>query len=159
MQKMGLFKRNVPRHYVPIHPDNINSKDWIVLLEAGTIVGGSGEKLRVAVATSERKIVTKYNILLRKKHFLVVEGYDPRIHALYFCPQLYRLDSEGKAVALSGEEIGRLLAQSVRDDVVEKQPWYEPSETLSSQPIIAGTGKTNFDSLVVEDRAPRDLAA
>jgi hypothetical protein len=33
--EMGLFKRNVPRHYVPIHPDNINSKDWIVLLEAG----------------------------------------------------------------------------------------------------------------------------
>jgi hypothetical protein len=64
-----------------------------------------------------------------------------------------------KAVALSGEEIGRLLAQSVRDDVVEKQPWYEPSEMLPSQPIIAGNGKTNFDSLVVEERAPRELAA
>ena len=156
---MGLFKRNVPRHYVPIHPDNINSKDWIVLLEAGTIVGHSGEKLRVAMATSERKIVTKYNILLKKKHFLVVDGFDPRIHALYFCPQLYKLDSEGKAVAFSGEEIGKLLAQSVRDDVVEKQPWYEPSETLPSQPIIAGTGNAHFDSLVVEERAPRELAA
>ena len=156
---MGLFKRNVPRHYVPIHPDNVNSKDWIVLLEAGTIVGRSDEKLRVAMATLERKVVTKYNILLRKKHFLVVDGYDPRIHALYFCPQLYKLDSDGKAVALSGEEIGKLLAQSVRDDVVEKQPWYAPSETLPSQPVIAGTGKTHFDSLVVEERAPRELAA
>src|SRR5579863_7283277 len=113
MRKMGLFKRNVPRHYVPIHPDNINSKDWIVLLEAGTIVGRSDEKLRVAMATLERKIVTKYNILLQKKHFLVVDGYDPRIHALYYCPQLYKLDSDGKAVPLSGEEIGKLLAQSV----------------------------------------------
>ena len=156
---MGLFKRNVPRHYVPIHPDNINSKDWIVLLEVGTMVGPSGEKLRVAMATSERKIVTKYNILLKKKHFLVVDGYDPRIHALYFCPQLYGLDSEGKPVALSGEEIGKLLAQSVRDDVVEKQPWYEPSEMLPSQPVIAGTGKTQFDSLVIEEHAPRELAA
>jgi hypothetical protein len=155
---MGLLKRKVPARYVAIHPDNIASKDWIVLLEAGTIVG-SGEKLRVAIATSERRIVTKYNIFLRKKHYLVVEGYDPRIHALYFCPQLYRLDSEGKAVALSGEEIGKLLAQSVRDDVVEKPPWYEPSETLPSRPIIGGTGKANFDTLVVEERAPRELAA
>jgi hypothetical protein len=24
----------------------------------------------------------------------VVEGYNPRIHALYFCPQLFRHDSE-----------------------------------------------------------------
>ena len=87
---MGIFKRKVPRHYIPIHPDNITTKDWIVLLEAGTIVGRSAEKLRVATATLERKIVTKYNIVLRKKHFLVLEGYDPRIHALYFCPQLYK---------------------------------------------------------------------
>ena len=89
----------------------------------------------------------------------MVDGYDPRIHALYFCPQLYKLDSDGKALPLSGEEVGKLLAQSVRDGVEEKQPWYEPSETLPSQPIIAGTGKTHFDSLVVEERAPRELAA
>jgi hypothetical protein len=148
---MGIIKRNVPRHYIPIHPDNIASKDWIVLLEAGTIVGRSGEKLRVATATLERKIVTKYNIFLRKKHYLVLEGYDPRIHALYFCPQLYKLDAEKKPTALDGEEIGKLLAQSVRDGVVEKQPWYEPSETLPSQPVIAATTKTTFDSLVVEE--------
>jgi hypothetical protein len=148
---MGVFKRTVPRHYVPIHPDNIATKDWIVLLEAGTIVGHSTEKLRVATATLERKVVTKYNIFLRKKHFLVLEGYDPRIHALYFCPQLYKLDSDNKPVALGGEEIGRLLAQSVRDGVVERQPWYEPSQTLPSEPIISAAVKTNFDSLVVED--------
>jgi hypothetical protein len=147
---MSIFNRKVPRHYVEIHPDNIESKDWIVLLEIGTIVGGSAEKLRVAAATLERKIVTKYNIFLRKKHYLVLDGYDPRIHALYFCPQLYKLDEDNKPVALDGEEIGKLLAQSVRDGVSEKQPWYEPSETLPPDPIIATGLKANFDSLVVE---------
>jgi hypothetical protein len=61
---MGIFRRNVPIHYVPVHPDNIAKKDWIILLEAGTIVGPSAEKLRVALATLEKKIVTKYNIFL-----------------------------------------------------------------------------------------------
>jgi len=156
---MGIFKRKVPRHYVPIHPDNIKSKDWIVLLEAGTIVGRSAEKLRVALATLERKIVTKYNIFLRKEHFLVLEDYDPRIHALYFCPQLYKLDPDNKPIALDGQEIGKLLAQSVRDGVVEKQPWYEPSETLPREPIIATTAKVNFDSLIVEDSTALKSAA
>ena len=157
--RMGIFKRKVPRHYVPIHPDNITSKDWIVLLEAGTIVGRSAEKLRVALATLERKIVTKYNIFLRKEHFLVLKDYDPRIHALYFCPQLYKLDPDNKPVALDGEEIGKLLAQSVRDGVVEKRPWYEPSETLPRDPIIATTAKANFDSLIVEDSTAMKSAA
>jgi hypothetical protein len=157
--RMGIFKRKVPRHYVPIHPDNIKSKDWIVLLEVGTIVGRSAEKLRVALATLERKIVTKYNILLRKEHFLVLNDYDPRIHALYFCPQLYKLGPDNKPVALDGEEIGKLLAQSVRDGVVEKQPWYEPSETLPRDPIIATTAKPNFDSLIVEDATAMKSAA
>ena len=155
---MGALKRRVPRHYVPIHPDNISSSDWIVLLEAGTIVGSS-EKLRVAMATTERKIVTKYNILLRRMHFLVVDGFDPRIHALYFCPQLYRLDSDGKPAPLTGEEIGKMLAQSVRDGVVEKQPWYDPSATLPKDPVIMAGNKTTFDTLVVEDRAPERFAA
>jgi hypothetical protein len=158
-EKMGIFKRKVPRHYIPIHPDNITTKDWIVLLEAGTIVGRSAEKLRVATATLERKIVTKYNIFLRKRHFLVLDGYDPRIHALYFCPQLYKLDSDSKPVALDGEEIGKLLAKSVRDGVVERQPWYEPSETLPTEPIVATTVKTSFDSLIVEESTALKSAA
>ena len=156
---MGVFRRKVPRHYIPIHPDNIATKDWIVLLEAGTIVGCSAEKLRVATATLERKIVTKYNIFLKKKHFLILEGYDPRIHALYFCPQLYKLDSENKPVALDGQEIGQLLAQSVRDGVVEKQPWYEPSDSVPGEPIIATTAKANFDSLIVDEPPPLKSAA
>jgi hypothetical protein len=155
---MGVLKRKVPRHYIPIHPDNTSSKDWIVLLEAGTIVG-SPEKLRVAMAATERTIVVKYNIFLRKAYFLAVEGYDPRIHALYFCPQLYRLDSDGKPIELSGEEIGKMVAQSVRDGVVEKQPWYGPGETPSGQPVIAAGSKANFDTLVVDEHPPQRFAA
>jgi hypothetical protein len=156
---MGIFKRKVPRHYIPIHPDNSTTKDWIVLLEAGTIVGRPADRLRVAAATLQRKIVTKYNVFLQKEHFLILEGYDPRIHALYFCPQLYKLDSDRKPVALDGEEIGKLLAQSVRDGVVEKQPWYGPSETLPGEPIIATSMKPNFDTLIVEESTALKSAA
>ena len=103
---MGVFRRKVPHDYVPIHPDNIATNNWIILLEAGTIVGSNAQKLRVAKATLEKNIKKKYNIFLRKKQFLVLEGYDPRIHALYFCPQLYKLDSDNQLVPLEGEEIG-----------------------------------------------------
>jgi hypothetical protein len=79
--------------------------------EAGLVgrdVGGGvgrhpAETIRVAVATLDKKIVTKYNIFLRKTHYLVLEGYDPRIHALYFCPQLYKYNSDKQPVALEGE--------------------------------------------------------
>jgi len=147
---MGMFRRKVPTHYIPIHPDNISKNDWVILLEAGTIIGPATEKLRVAKATLDRKIVTKYNILLRKQHYLVLDGYDPRIHALYFCPQLYRYDSDHKLVPLEGEEIGLLLAQSVQEGVVEKQPWYAPSQHLPEQPIISPALNTDFDTVVVE---------
>jgi hypothetical protein len=152
---MGIFRRKVPSHYIPIHPDNIAKKDWVILLEAGTIIGPVTERLRVAKATLEKKIVTKYNILLRRRHFLVLHEYDPRIHALYFCPQLYKLDSDGKLLALEGEEIGKLLAQSLQDGVVEKQPWYEPSDEVPSQPVIAATMEVNFDTVVVDGSAAK----
>jgi hypothetical protein len=156
---MGAFRRKVPSHYIPIHPDNITKNDWIIILEAGTIVGPSSEKLRVASATLDRKVVKKYNIFLRPQHFLVLEGYDPRIHALYFCPQLYRFNSENKLVALEGEEIGQLVAQSVQGGVVEKQPWYEPSEKLPDQPIITAAMPTDFDTVVVQGPSPRRASA
>jgi hypothetical protein len=148
--EMGMLRRRVPSHYIPIHPDNVPKRDWIILLEAGTIVGPSAEKLRVAKATMERKVVTKYNLFLRKQHFLVLEEYDPRIHALYFCPQLYELDSDRKLVPLEGEEIGQLLAQSLQHGVVEKEPWYQSLDKLTAGPITAAPLQTDFDTLVVE---------
>jgi hypothetical protein len=155
---MGIFRRKVPSYYIPIHPDNIAKNDWIILLEAGTIVGPSAEKLRVARATLERKIVTKYNILLRAEHFLVLEGYDPGIHTLYFCPQLYMLDTDNKVVALEGEEIGKFLAQAAqKNSVVERQPpWYEPWNKLPNQPIIATTMNTDFDTVIVDRPVARE---
>ena len=156
---MGIMRRNVPSHYIPIHPDNITKKDWIILLEAGTIVGPAPQRLRVALATTEKRIARKYNILLRTKHFLVLEGYDPRIHALYFCPQLYRYDCDKKLVALEGEQIGTLLAQSLQDGVVEKKPWYEPSEKLPNEPPISKALNSDFDTVVVDLPAPARLQA
>jgi hypothetical protein len=150
MRTMGLFRRKVPIHYIPVHPDNIAKKDWIILLEAGTIVGPSAEKLRVALATKEKKIVRKYNIFLKAEHFLVLEGYDPRIHALYYCPQLYKYDGDRALVPLEGEEIGKLVAQAVQNGVVEKQPWYTPSEMLPRAPIVTGNMDIDFDRMVVD---------
>jgi hypothetical protein len=87
---MSIFKRKSQGTLVPIHPDNAKTKDWVVLLEAATIVGESHDKLRVALTTQERKLVRKKKLFQKPQYFLVVDGYDPRIHALYFCPQLYR---------------------------------------------------------------------
>lgn len=156
---MSLFRRKVPSHFIPIHQDNAGSKDWIIVLEAGTIIGPSPAKLRVARATQERTIVRKFNILLNAKHYLVVEGYNPRIHALYFCPQLYRYDSDRKLVPLQGEEIGNLIAQAIEDGVTDRRPWYEPSDQMPSKPVIASAALTEFDTVVVEMPSGRNAAA
>ena len=147
---MGIFRRRVPSHLIAVHPDNAAKNDWIILLEAGTIVGPSPERLRVARATLERKIIKKYNIFLRAKHYLIVEGYDPRIHAMYFCPQLYKYDPDKRLVPLQGEEIGRLIAQSLEGGVVGRRPWYEPSERLPATPIISTPAQTEYDTVVVD---------
>jgi hypothetical protein len=147
---MYLFRRKVPNHLIRIHPDNATSKDWVILLEAGTIIGPSPERLRVARATQERKIAKKYNSWFQAEHFLVVEGYDARIHAVYFCPQLYKYDSEKKLVPLQGDEIGRLIANALEGGIVNRRPWYVPAEKLPDQPIINVPLQTDYDSLVVE---------
>jgi hypothetical protein len=156
---MGMLRRKVPSHLIPVHPENAAKKDWVILLEAGTIVGPSPERLRVARSTLERKIVRKYNVFLQPEHFLVVDGYDPRIHALYFCPQLYRYDPDKKLVPLQGEEIGRLVAQSLEGGVVGRTPWYGPSDELPDQPIITGSTHAEFDTVVVELPTARNSAA
>jgi hypothetical protein len=156
---MGIFRRKVPGHLIPVHPDNTAKKDWVILLEAGTIVGPSPERLRVARSTLERKIIKKYNVLMQAKHFLVVDGYDPRIHALYFCPQLFKYDPEKKLVPLQGEEIGRLIAQALESGVNERRPWYEPSEKPPEQPVISTQMPSEFDTVVVEMPNARPPAA
>ena len=91
---MSVLRKRAPNHLIPIHRDNSTTKDWAILLEAGTIVGPSPQRIRVAHATQDKKIKRRYDILLRAKYFILVEGYNSRIHTLYFCPQLYRLAGE-----------------------------------------------------------------
>jgi hypothetical protein len=146
---MGVFRKRKPSHLIPVSPDNAASKDWVILLEAGTIVGPSPDKLRVARSTQEKKIVKRYNLFLRAKHSLDVEGYDPRIHAVYFCPQLYKYDPDKKLVPLQGEEMGRLIAQALAGGVKARRPWYEPSGKLPDQSVV-NTPNDQFETLVVE---------
>ena len=89
-------------------------------------------------------------MFLRARHFLVVEDYDPRIHAVYLCPQLYRQDDDKKLVPLHGEEIGLLIAHALEKGTKEVPPWYEPAERLPDQPVISASMQTDLDSLVVE---------
>jgi hypothetical protein len=124
----------------------------VILLEASTIVGQTRDKLRVAMTTQERKLVRKRRLFGKTTYFLVIDGYDPRIHALYFCPQLYRSEA-GTLVPLTGPEMGQLMAQALEGGAVEKSPWYEPSEDFPGEPVIKPSPKMELDSLVVD--APR----
>jgi hypothetical protein len=156
---MGIFSRSLPNHLIPIDPVNAGNKDWLVVIEAGTIVGPSTERLRVARSTQERKVVKEYDLFLRAKHYLVVEGYNPRIHAVYFCPQLYKYDANQKLVPLQGEEIGQLIAHALSNKVAERRPWYAPSDKLPDEPIIGAQALTEFDTVVVEMPPARNSTA
>jgi hypothetical protein len=69
---MGIFLKQGT--LVPIHPDNAKTKDWVVLLEAATIVGQSRDRLRVALTTQERKLVRKKKLFQKPEYFLDIDG-------------------------------------------------------------------------------------
>jgi hypothetical protein len=146
---MRLFK-SMPTHLIPIHPNNATSKDWLVLLEAGTIVGPSPRKLRVARSTRERKVVKKRNMFLKVKYFLEVDGFDPRIHTVFFCPQLYKYDADQKLVPLYDDEIGQLIAHALEHGIKDRRPWYHPLDSVPSEPVITTLLESEFDTLLVE---------
>jgi hypothetical protein len=150
---MGMFGK-LQGTLVPIHEDNAHTKDWLVLLEAATIVGQERDRLRVALTTQERKLVTKRRLFRKPEHFLVLDEYDPRIHALYFCPQLYKSEN-GSLVPLIGPEIGQLMAQALEGGAIEKAPWYEPADGLPKDPVIKAGPGMEFDSLVVDAPGPK----
>lgn len=145
---MSIFKKQHGT-LVPIHADNANTRDWLILLEVATIIGHQRDKLRVALVTQERKVVKKRSFFGRPEHFLVLDGYDPRIHAIYFCPQLYRKEA-GELVALSGPEIGQLMAQALQSGAIEKSPWYAPSDHAPEDSVISTSPQLELDSLVVD---------
>jgi len=137
------------RHLLPLRRDNARSKDWIILLEANTIVGPSRQSFRIAWATQERRIVRRLKSL-RLQLFLVVEGYDPRIHVLFSCPQLYKYDRDGALVPMRGDEIGNFIAQAIADRAARRRPWYGPTEPIPSKSLILASMLDEFDTLVVE---------
>lgn len=139
---------------VPVHPDNAKTRDWLVLLEAATIVGQQRDTLRVALTTQERKLVKKRRLLRKPEYFLVIDGYDPRIHALYFCPQLYK-NENGSLVPLTGPEIGQLMAQALEGGAIEKSPWYEPGDGAPKDVVIKAAPNLELDSLVVDAPSPK----
>lgn len=139
---------------VPVHADNAETRDWLVLLEAATIVGQQRDKLRVALTTQERKLVKKRRLFGKPQYFLVIDGYDPRIHALYFCPQLYKNES-GSLVPLTGPEIGQLMAQALEGGAIEKSPWYGPSDSVPEDVVIKAAPNMELDSLVVDAPLPK----
>ena len=96
-----------------------------------------------------RKVVKKYSMFGGSQHYLVVDDFDPRIHSLYFCPQLYKYDQD-KLVPLQGEEIGKLIAQSLEAGAKDRRPWYEPLEKAPVDPIIDAPLQGDFDAVVVE---------
>jgi hypothetical protein len=147
---VSFFRRKPSHDLVPIHPDNSSSKDWAILLEAGTIVGPSPRRIRVARWMQEKKTVKKYDAFLQTKYFIAVDGFNPRIHALYFCPQLFRYDDGDRLVPLEGEEIGQLIARAVEAGATERRPWYEPTDKLPAEPLIKSATLGEFDTLVVE---------
>jgi len=153
---MNSIKGRLQGNLVPVNADNANTRDWLVLLEASTIVGHERGKLRVALVTQERKLVKKRKLFRKTEYFLVVDGFDPRIHALYFCPQLYK-NEDGALIPLSGEEIGRLMAQALEGGAIEKRPWYQPADEVPEEAVIKHTSEMEFDRLVV-DVAPSPKA-
>ena len=155
---MRFFSKNLPSHLIPINPANARNNDWVILIEAGTIVGPSTERIRVARSTQERKVLKKYDLFLRAKNYLVIDGYNPRIHAVYLCPQLYKYEANNKLVPLQGDEIGQLIAHALSKKVAERRPWYDPSEKLPDEPIIGTQALTEFDTVVVEMPAARNSA-
>jgi hypothetical protein len=146
---MRFFHRHDRRDLLPVHTDNVRNTDWVILLEANTIVGGSGERLRVAQAGQAREIIRK-GWPFRPRFFLYVKGYNPRIHFVVFCPQLYKYDHAGHLLPLRGIEIGQFIARALDDKATPRTPWYALSSGPSDQPIINESLLTEYDTLLAE---------
>jgi hypothetical protein len=134
---------------VPIHPSNAVNNHWAILLEASTIVGTRTKKLRVASATQQKKVVQRFT-LNRRKTFLVIEEYSPRIHILLFCPQLYQYDQAGRLSPLNGEEIGRFIAEALEQKAPPKCPWYNPIHATPVEGVLSVQMPSEYDTLVIE---------
>jgi hypothetical protein len=146
---MGIFRKHDRRDLLPVHPENVRNTDWVILLEANTIVDGSGQRLRVARSTQAPEIIKSF-WPFRPRFFLFIEGYNPRIHFAVFCPQLYKHDRTGRLVPLRGGEIGQVIAHALNEKADPRNPWYGLSSGLPDQPIIDETLLSEYDTLLAE---------
>jgi hypothetical protein len=146
---MGIFRRHDRRELLPVHRENVSNKDWVILLEANTIVDGSDQRVRVAGVTQAREII-KRKWPFGARFLLWVEGYNPRIHFVVFCPQLYKYDKDGRVVPLRGSDIGRFIAHSVNNKVMPRKPWYGLTSEIPRQPIVSDSLIEEYDTLIAE---------
>jgi hypothetical protein len=146
---MWPFRKRNPHRLLPLHADNALTSDWSVLLEANTIVDGSGRRLRVARITQSRKVVKRF-WPRRGRLYVEVDDYDPRIHMLVLCPQLYKHDAEGRIVPLRAAEIGAFIARALDRKANLRTPWYSAANPLPAQPIISETLLEDYDTLMVD---------
>lgn len=146
---MRILRRRNPYRLVPIHPSNAVNNHWAILLEASTIIGTRSGKLRVASATQQKNVVQRFT-LNRRKIFLVIEEYNPRIHILLFCPQLYQYDQAGRLRALEGEEMGRFIAEALEKKAPLKCPWYNPLHATPAEAVLNEQMPSEYDTLVIE---------
>jgi hypothetical protein len=146
---MGVLRWRNPHRLVPIDPSNVANGDWAILLEATTIIGSRTKVLRVATTTQQKRIVQRFT-LSGPKTFLIIEEYNPRIHILLFCPQLYQYDQSGRLIPLGGDEIGKFIAQALAKKVPLRCPWYGPAHASPIQPLLSEPMSGEYDTLVVE---------
>ena len=83
---MGVFRRKKRNHLISIHPHNVGGKDWLILLEANTIVGASTDKLRVAPSDPRQKDCDETRRVAEQKAFPCCGGIWPANSRHIFLP-------------------------------------------------------------------------
>ena len=94
---MGFFRKNLSNDLVPIDPDNISNKDWVILLEAGTIAGPSPQRVRAS--GGGRRV--------GQRHLTPLVGRDEEIAMLMRWWERAR-EGDGQLVLIVGEPGRRL---------------------------------------------------
>ena len=47
--------------------------------------------------------------------YLFVKGYNPQLHFVVLCPQLYKHDRAGRLIPLRAAEIGQFIARALNE--------------------------------------------
>jgi hypothetical protein len=61
-------------------------------------------------------------------------------------------------VSLQGDEIGKLVAQSLEAKISDRRPWYSPADKMPDEPLIITSMVGEFDSVVVDMPSARNSA-